>query len=152
MLCKLGVHVLFVPGQSDLLIGQQISDEYELHMPESIVGTLMDYHYSEEKNGDDNDEGGDNEEMKESYELLPEDKAPGHSQQDNSQEQGKTVFKVSELGDFMYMCQGAVRSCEYSSFFITFTYPLTLGIVRAPQMTSQPVFSIFLCSPLPSGT
>ena len=34
----------------------------------------------------------------------------------------------------------------------TFTYPLTAGVVGAPQMTSRPVSSIFLCSPLPSGT
>ena len=34
----------------------------------------------------------------------------------------------------------------------TFTYPLTTGVVWVPQMTSQPVSSIFLCSPLPSGT
>ena len=32
------------------------------------------------------------------------------------------------------------------------TYPLTAGVVRAPQMISQPVSSIFPCSPLPSGT
>ena len=31
-------------------------------------------------------------------------------------------------------------------------YPLTTRVVGAPQMISQPVFSIFLCSPLPSGT
>ena len=38
----------------------------------------------------------------------------------------------------------------YSSCF-TFAYPLTAGVVGAPQMTSQLVPSIFLCSPLPSG-
>ena len=30
--------------------------------------------------------------------------------------------------------------------------PLTLRVVGAPEMTLQPVFSIFLCSQLPSGT
>ena len=30
--------------------------------------------------------------------------------------------------------------------------PLTTKVVWAPQMISQPVFSIFPCSPLPSGT
>ena len=35
---------------------------------------------------------------------------------------------------------------------ITFIYSLTAGVVRAPQMTSQSVSSIFLCSPLPSET
>ena len=39
---------------------------------------------------------------------------------------------------------------NHSSF--PFTYPLTAGVVGAPQMTSQPISSIFLCSPLPSGT
>ena len=36
-----------------------------------------------------------------------------------------------------------------SSIF-TFTNPLTVGMVWAPQMTSQLVSSIFLCFPLPS--
>ena len=31
-------------------------------------------------------------------------------------------------------------------------YPLTVRVVGAPQMISQPVSSIFPCSPLPSGT
>ena len=35
---------------------------------------------------------------------------------------------------------------------LTFTYPFTVIVVGAPQMTSRPVSSIFLCSPLPSGT
>ena len=30
--------------------------------------------------------------------------------------------------------------------------PLTARVVGAPQMISQPVFSIVPCSPLPSGT
>ena len=34
----------------------------------------------------------------------------------------------------------------------TFTYPLTVRAVGAPQMTSQPVSSLFLCSPLQHGT
>ena len=34
----------------------------------------------------------------------------------------------------------------------SFIYLLTMGIVGAPQMTSQPVSSIFLCFPLTSGT
>ena len=34
----------------------------------------------------------------------------------------------------------------------SFTYPLTMGVVGAAQMTLQPVSSIFLCSPLPSWT
>ena len=34
----------------------------------------------------------------------------------------------------------------------TFTYPLTTGVTGAPQMTSRPLSSNFLCSPLPSNT
>ena len=36
--------------------------------------------------------------------------------------------------------------------FFTFSNLLTARVVWAPQMISQPVSSIFLCSPLPSGT
>ena len=35
---------------------------------------------------------------------------------------------------------------------IIIIYPLTARVVWAPQMISQPVFSTFSCSPLPSGT
>ena len=35
---------------------------------------------------------------------------------------------------------------------IIIIYPLTTKVVGAPQMILQPVFSIFPCSPLPSGT
>ena len=38
------------------------------------------------------------------------------------------------------------------SLFVIIIYPLTARVVGAPQMTSQPVFSIFPCSPLPPGT
>ena len=38
--------------------------------------------------------------------------------------------------------------------FFTFAFPYSLiaGVIGASQMTSPPVFSIFPCSPLPSGT
>ena len=36
-------------------------------------------------------------------------------------------------------------------FIIIIIYPLTARVVGAPQMILQPVFSIFLCSPLPAG-
>ena len=32
-------------------------------------------------------------------------------------------------------------------FFFVFTYPLTVRVIRVPQMISQPVSSIFLCLP-----
>ena len=37
------------------------------------------------------------------------------------------------------------------SIIIIIINPLTVRVVRAPQMILQPVFSIFPCSPLPSG-
>ena len=42
-----------------------------------------------------------------------------------------------------------VKSCIQSS---SPPPPLTMRIIGAPQITSQPVLSIFLCSQLPSGT
>ena len=55
-----------------------------------------------------------------------------------------------------YFPLSVVRVTDGDSCFVpcctfTFTYPLTPGVVGAPQMTPQPVSSIFLCSPLPSG-
>ena len=41
-------------------------------------------------------------------------------------------------------------ACKEEIF--TFPYPLTAGVVGAPQMTSSPTFSILLCSPLAAGT
>ena len=38
------------------------------------------------------------------------------------------------------------------SLFFIIIYPLTARVVGSPQMISQPVSSVFLCSPLPSGT
>ena len=37
-------------------------------------------------------------------------------------------------------------------FIVIIIYPLTTRVFGAPQMISQPVFSIFPCSPLPSWT
>ena len=42
------------------------------------------------------------------------------------------------------------KNCK--DIIIIITYPLTARVIRAPQMTSKPVSSIFPCSPLPSGT
>ena len=41
---------------------------------------------------------------------------------------------------------------DLSPFVIIIMYSLTARVVGAPQMISQPVSSIFPCSPLPSGT
>ena len=47
----------------------------------------------------------------------------------------------------------AGNGCSVRIIIITIIInPLTARVVGAPQMTLQPVFSIFPCSPLPSGT
>ena len=46
---------------------------------------------------------------------------------------------------------GLLCATAHSSLIISI-YPLTVRVVGAPQMISQPVSSIFPCSPLPSGT
>ena len=45
------------------------------------------------------------------------------------------------------VCKG-----ESNTFIIIIINPLTARVVGAPQIILQPVFSIFPCSPLPSGT
>ena len=44
------------------------------------------------------------------------------------------------------------RNALFHIIIITIINPLTTRVVGAPQMILQPVFSIFPCSPLPSGT
>ena len=46
----------------------------------------------------------------------------------------------------------SIWACSSMLHAFTFTYPLAGGVVEAPLMTSQPVSSIFLYSPLPCGT
>ena len=41
---------------------------------------------------------------------------------------------------------------DHDFIMITIIYPLTARVNGAPQMISQPVSSVFPCSPLPSGT
>ena len=64
-------------------------------------------------------------------------------------------MKLNELGvqKFKKVVFLAVdEACKATLPFFTFTYSLTDRVVGAPQMTSQPVSSIFVWSPLPSGT
>ena len=56
-----------------------------------------------------------------------------------------TTLVVKELMMMMMMMIMMIMT-------FTFTYPLTAGVVGVPQMTSQPVFYIFLGSPLLSWT
>ena len=57
------------------------------------------------------------------------------------------------LADLFHKSSGLIHCChlQYSRKLSIIIYPLTAKIVRAPQMISQPVSSIFLCSLLPSG-
>ena len=55
------------------------------------------------------------------------------------------IFKVKVIAVFKVKITLRV-------FIIIIIYPLTARVVGAPQMVSQPVSSIFLCSSLPSGT
>ena len=58
-----------------------------------------------------------------------------------------TTFMVSEkIPIFRFL------TSPDTSSIINMTYPLTARVIGAPQMISQPVCSIFPCSPLPSGT
>ena len=71
------------------------------------------------------------------------------------------VLRESNVGDKVLSCTDqnkplAKRTTslwekERESFIIIIN-PLTARVVGAPQMILQPVFSIFPCSPLPSGT
>ena len=45
-----------------------------------------------------------------------------------------------------------VIKSQHSIIIIIIIYPLTARVIGAPEMISQPVFSIFPCSPLPSET
>ena len=45
----------------------------------------------------------------------------------------------------------ATDDSSHSVIIIIIIYPFTARVVGAPQMSSQPVSSIFPCSPLPSG-
>ena len=71
----------------------------------------------------------------------------------------RRVMRGTLRKDFYFeQChEGIIRDVFYLwrealSVSFSFTYPLATGVVGAPQMTSQPVPSIFLCSPLPSRT
>ena len=64
---------------------------------------------------------------------------------------------VSQAGQYLCVSQAGQYLCVLQAgqdriLHLTFNYLLTAGVVGAPQMTSQPVSSVFLCSPLPSGT
>ena len=64
------------------------------------------------------------------------------------------AVKKYELGAVKKCELGAVKKCELGTVkkceLIIIINVLTARVVGAPQMILQPVFSIFLCSPLPS--
>ena len=49
-------------------------------------------------------------------------------------------------------CKCTAKCMQCGKDIIIINNPLTARVVGAPQMILQPVFSIFPCSPLPSGT
>ena len=58
--------------------------------------------------------------------------------------------KTSQLNHLIFPFM--VHSLRAKWLIIIIVYPLITRVVGAPQMILQPVFSIFPCSPLPSGT
>ena len=60
-----------------------------------------------------------------------------------------TMYYCSSHGKYWLFWRLCLRIFEQ---FIIIIYPLTARVVGAPQMILQTVFSIFPCSPLPSGT
>ena len=53
---------------------------------------------------------------------------------------------------FVNLFSTTVETLTMPVYIIIIINPLTARVVWAPQMILQPVFSIFTCSPLPSGT
>ena len=51
-----------------------------------------------------------------------------------------------------FRTRAGIQNPSVTYLFIIIINPLTATVVGAPQMILQPVFSIFPCSPLPSGT
>ena len=65
----------------------------------------------------------------------------------------RVCSKINFLVDLQGPLQAAVKKRKLTWFIIIIIIsPLTARVVGAPQMILQPVFSIFPCSPLPSGT
>ena len=65
---------------------------------------------------------------------------------------GVMLYTVYRVLYFNSAAKNSVLTRHSATLCFTFTCPSTAGVVGAPQMTSQPVSSISLCSPLPSGT
>ena len=90
----------------------------------------------------------------------------GHYQRRQLMRYGTSVLMVRHGSPQQFGLLGARRRCKDSltnrrhgsgpgslvHHHHLIVYPLTVGVVRAPQMISQPVSSISPCSPLPSGT
>ena len=63
-------------------------------------------------------------------------------------------FEVDPFALLQSAYRNTLRACDQLTLHPSpsFTYPWTAGAGRAPQMTLRSVSSIFLCSPVPSGT
>ena len=67
------------------------------------------------------------------------------------------LFFISLYSPYEGQASASISVCDPHAYtfiiiIIIVISPLTVRVVGAPQMILQPVFSIFPCSPLPSGT
>ena len=78
------------------------------------------------------------------------------TQDSEDRHQRRSAFVVRELSeldiDIAAVSEARFAEQRMEQAIIIIINPLTARVVRAPQMILQPVFSIFPCSPLPSGT
>ena len=82
-------------------------------MPASIAKTITDYNPREDNRGSSDGSGQVDDGKGMSAALAPEEKAFKHNQEDNSQEQGKTVSEPCRLDDFTTVtCKNEMRSHE----------------------------------------
>ena len=65
---------------------------------------------------------------------------------------GSAPPQSSQLAELLWIGPGLKSGIGAHEHIIIIINPLTARVVGAPQMILQPVFSIFPCSPLPSGT
>ena len=64
----------------------------------------------------------------------------------------KVIMNIHHMLPLLLHLWQRSRTQQKADIIITIINPLTARVIGAPQMIWQPVFSIFPCSPLPSGT
>ena len=63
-----------------------------------------------------------------------------------------SLYSYATPDQFVIVTLMVCFECNVARNLQLLTYALTARVVRAPQLISQPVSSILLCTPLPSGT